>query len=426
MGSESRRRRVRSIFLVTAAFVALGSFPSQSWATHVSCGDTITRDTALDSDLIDCPADGIVIGADGITLDLNGHTIDGVRWFGQQGVTNNGFQSVTIRNGTVKQFGSAVSLSGVAENVVTGLTVADNDDSGVAIVRSIGDNLIEGNVAFGNGPAGEGILASGAPNTHIVGNTVFDNDAGVIVVFSDNSTIENNTTFGNALNGVELQFDDNVLVRGNSLTNGAPSPLLFGGESLYASGITNSRIEGNSVIGANQCIYLTSSAGNRIEGNSVSGCRVTGIVIDDATDNLVGGNSTANNLGAGISVQRGSFDTIVENNHATRNHSYGIAIPAGVRHAVNTRIERNVTSRNAVDGIFVNSTATGTLIEGNAADANRDDGIQVDSASATLTRNRARRNSDLGIEAVPGVTDGGGNRARHNGNPLQCLNVTCN
>jgi hypothetical protein len=26
---------------------------------------------------------------------------------------------------------------------------------------------------------------------------------------------------------------------------------------------------------------------------------------------------------------------------------------------------------------------------------------------------------------VPGVTDGGGNKARGNGNPAQCLNVTC-
>ena len=31
----------------------------------------------------------------------------------------------------------------------------------------------------------------------------------------------------------------------------------------------------------------------------------------------------------------------------------------------------------------------------------------------------------LGIEAVFGVTDGGGNRAHGNGNPSQCTNVAC-
>ena len=32
---------------------------------------------------------------------------------------------------------------------------------------------------------------------------------------------------------------------------------------------------------------------------------------------------------------------------------------------------------------------------------------------------------DLGIEAVFGVIDGGGNRARGNGDPRQCVNIFC-
>ena len=49
----------------------------QASASPVSCGDTITTDTKLHADLLNCPGDGIFIGADNITLDLNGHTIDG-------------------------------------------------------------------------------------------------------------------------------------------------------------------------------------------------------------------------------------------------------------------------------------------------------------------------------------------------------------
>jgi hypothetical protein len=41
----------------------------------VGCGDTITTDPTPDSDLVNCPNNGIMIGADNITLDLNGHTI---------------------------------------------------------------------------------------------------------------------------------------------------------------------------------------------------------------------------------------------------------------------------------------------------------------------------------------------------------------
>jgi hypothetical protein len=31
----------------------------------------------------------------------------------------------------------------------------------------------------------------------------------------------------------------------------------------------------------------------------------------------------------------------------------------------------------------------------------------------------------MGIAAVPGTHDGGGNRAAGNGNPAQCLNIVC-
>jgi hypothetical protein len=44
---------------------------------QVSCGDTITADTTLRHNLVNCPNNGIIIGADNVTLDLNYHTIDG-------------------------------------------------------------------------------------------------------------------------------------------------------------------------------------------------------------------------------------------------------------------------------------------------------------------------------------------------------------
>jgi hypothetical protein len=45
--------------------------------------------------------------------------------------------------------------------------------------------------------------------------------------------------------------------------------------------------------------------------------------------------------------------------------------------------------------------------------------------NVTVTANKAIRNADLGIEAIPGVVDGGGNKAAANENRLQCLNVVC-
>ena len=50
---------------------------------------------------------------------------------------------------------------------------------------------------------------------------------------------------------------------------------------------------------------------------------------------------------------------------------------------------------------------------------------QCQARTTKLTRDRAVRNADLGIETVRGVIDGGGNIARHNGDPRQCTNIVC-
>ena len=101
-------RKAESLAIVALAVTGLITFgPGQASAGHVSCGDTITVDTTLDSDLVDCPNNGIVIGADNITLDLNGHLVDGDDTpvvgcpFCDLGLFNEGHDGVTVRDGSV-------------------------------------------------------------------------------------------------------------------------------------------------------------------------------------------------------------------------------------------------------------------------------------------------------------------------------------
>jgi large repetitive protein len=77
------------------------------------------------------------------------------------------------------------------------------------------------------------------------------------------------------------------------------------------------------------------------------------------------------------------------------------------------------------DGFRVEAAATGTLLQNNQVYRFEDDGIDVEAPGTTVRRNAATDNGDLGIEAVSGVIDGGGNTASGNGNPLQCTNVFC-
>jgi hypothetical protein len=96
---------------------------------------------------------------------------------------------------------------------------------------------------------------------------------------------------------------------------------------------------------------------------------------------------------------------------------------------VDNVVRDNVVSDATVDGLSIGTdgpgTVSGTLIERNLATGSGDDGFDIRRPAATLTANTANDNLDLGIEAVPGVVDGGGNRVGGNGNPLQCTNVFC-
>jgi parallel beta-helix repeat protein len=142
------------------------------------------------------------------------------------------------------------------------------------------------------------------------------------------------------------------------------------------------------------------SDGNRLTENFVFDNLMEGVVLDDSSNNRIERNSALDDGANGI------FVTNVSNNN---------------------RIRRNSASDNGADGILVDATSSGTLLVRNRAHRNaNDDGIEVANPVATVTRNTANNNVDYGIEAVVGVTDGGGNTASGNGNAAQCLNVVCN
>ena len=69
----------RSAWVAAAVIALVLASPGAAHATHLSCGAMVSADTMLDSDLIDCPGNGVEITASDVTLDLGGHTIDGTR-----------------------------------------------------------------------------------------------------------------------------------------------------------------------------------------------------------------------------------------------------------------------------------------------------------------------------------------------------------
>lgn len=144
----------------------------------------------------------------------------------------------------------------------------------------------------------------------------------------------------------------------------------------------------------------------------------------------------------------GSDDVVVQKNHFLGN-GVGIRVTAQVAVA-RAQIDGNQVDENDGAGISVDvfcfsgfpCGGQGGLVEGNHLRRNgfvvatpgdgdgirvrgQDDDLQpVDPTWITLARNQADRNADLGIDA-PGVSDGGKNRAKFNGDPQQCVGVDC-
>ena len=85
----------------------------------------------------------------------------------------------------------------------------------------------------------------------------------------------------------------------------------------------------------------------------------------------------------------------------------------------------NNTSSEQSKGFLVGALSSGTLLGGNIAIENGSHGFEVRNADTALSGNTANSNGALGIAAVPGVEDAGGNRAAGNRDPRQCLNVRC-
>jgi nitrous oxidase accessory protein NosD len=174
--------------------------------------------------------------------------------------------------------------------------------------------------------------------------------------------------------------------------------------------------------------YRATVTDNRIEYNSSLGVEIDYTAEVEMSKNVVAGNG-----GDGIMVSFLS-SAMISNNQIERNGGDGIAVIGdfffGDTSAV---VRKNRIARNGGDGVLVEAEGAHAVVEGNRTDRNGDDGIDLDGAATTpsdaidtvVRANRAFFNADLGIEAVAGTTDGGGNRAHHNGDPAQCVGVSC-
>jgi parallel beta helix pectate lyase-like protein len=219
-------------------------------------------------------------------------------------------------------------------------------------------------------------------------------------------------------------------LHGHSIT-GSP-----GGTGVVASG-TNVTVKNGTITGFTVGLRASNASPGAFEHLTLTANGTGGMFIDSSavlrnsqvsrndgdglyfSFNRPGGvfdSTIAHNGGNGIFGDYGSDAATYQGNRVVGNGGHGIDVET----ATSTILD-NVVLRNGRDGIHAYESvgldfAKGYLIGGNMADGNAGLGI-----SACIND----RSTEVWNPCAPGMIDGGGNSAKHNGDPRQCLNIVC-
>ena len=275
---------------------------------NVDCGDVITQDLTLSRSLqCDMSPDlGLVIGANGVDINLDGKAVLGASMRPPQetsgtGIDNSGgYDDVTIRNGGVLQWSTALELDGASFNLIRNVDMSRG--AGSVDIRGGESNTFRSSVMTGT-LFGSGLAAIGTE----------------ALVIADSS----GTQWGIA--GSDARILRNQIGSGSQFTN-----------CLWVSGNRN-RVAGNRVLGCPEgSLVIHSGSNNEVVDNEVSDAWVyidgdiaDGIRVDPFTaGTLLEGNVVNDNADDGIDVR--APDTRLLGNTANDNGDFGIDAVAGV------------------------------------------------------------------------------------------------
>jgi len=217
--------------------------PIPASAAHVSCGDTITTDTTLDSNLV-CGATGLIVGADDITLDCNGHTITGSS--SSSGISLTSRSGVTVKNCNVSNFVVGFVLRFSSNNILEGNTASSNIE-GFRVGFSSDDNSFRENMVSSNSLIGFRVEGFSTGNT-IEENTIVSNRFGFLFDTFGNTIFHNNiianTVQASDPNSAANDWHDPVLLEGNFWSNyfGVDNGSGAGKHAIAGDGIGDTQI----------------------------------------------------------------------------------------------------------------------------------------------------------------------------------------
>lgn len=379
-------RRTLAAGILSAAVlasIALGGSTATA-APRVTCGSTVTTDVTLTADLR-CPyGDGLLL-ASNVTLDLGGHRLIGAGSGVGVQTSPDSLGGNTIRNGTIKNWGTGILLQ--ARDGVP-YTVSD-------------------------------VALRAAPISHLDGNTTLQLtrvtavDSRIEAFEGDLAVSQSRLTRSPVIAFfASATFTDSTLVQ-SPIDSSARGEIRIDSSRLDGKGtsalgsVSETRIVITDSVVRNFAEPITGFWGAVTLTNSTFSNMPNGVLGDvsyniglDATSHIVGNTFTRSGV-----VLRGNVPMIVENNTFSRN---------------TTAVEFTRITPFEGEPPF---TAEDSRAVGNVVTKNTGTGILTELTGLAVGGNTATKNGGYGIYA-PGAVDLGRNVA--SGNALgQCVGVIC-
>ena len=401
----------------------------------VSCGDTITTDTTLTSNLT-CNGTALTIGADNITLDGNGYSIVGNGSTYYYGVYDNGHTNVTVKNTKFDNFTIAISFVNNSNNCIAfNNTINNSKKAGIHVNDSINVNISYNHIydtvwdSSGSDDRGfcdlndedteSNILICYSNNTTINHNYMKSSlstsgignhdgaEAGITIRYSNYTTASYNTLYNTGDNyGFRIYYTNHDNYTYN-LVNGTPDGTTQNTNDGFIVLTNYSNFSHNTIFGGSEWgIFMSPGPGNShnnyIYNNTIYNINYVGIrIINNNYNNTVDSNTIYNVGDVGIDIAMNSQNNTVKNN-IIHDSNKGIGVGYDPYHPnsglnINNRIINNIVYSNN-NGIYLDSSASNNIIINNTANYNKIDGIRLEhSSNNIITNNNGSNNKIDGI-----------------------------
>ena len=318
-----------------AASERLGLQPNSGIA---SCGQVVTQDVTLTSDLNCDNGDGLIVGAPGITINLNGYSITGPQGGGEANPTTTADSS----SGNGGEANPTTANSGRGDSITPVSTTADSGrgDGGEADDEASGGEANPTTTAD-SGTGDSDVTSASTPRQA----TDYDGSSGILVANADNVAIQGlgeiagfsrGVTFlgssGGAVTDVQLVNNEIGVVQASSEGTEVSRNTITNNGIAVVSDASNGGVTAFNQIVANleQGILLLGSSDSVVAANNMYGNGASGIYLDPMSQrnhidyNTVFGHETADLNNAD------GMPTNVNQNSFGDNNNCGTSLPGGL------------------------------------------------------------------------------------------------